>query len=214
MSSTRSALVLLNGSPPEESLLHSIWNQTDFKIFADGAADSLIGSSYFPDLILGDLDSIHPASLEYHKDTEILLLSDQNTTDAEKSLLYCIKEGFQTVHFLGSQGKRTDHGLYNLALLGRPEYAELDIIIWTETEKIFAIREKTTLHGQIQQSISIFSIFSPVNSVTSTGLEYSLHNTAMSFDGLSSISNRFAKNTVTIDPGEGQLLIALERISD
>ncbi|KAI3382859.1 hypothetical protein SNEBB_005428 [Seison nebaliae] len=76
-------------------LLQKIWNNFDYRMCADGAANklrkiNLLSPTHppmIPDLITGDLDSINKETIQYFEKNENLYqLSDQNLTDFRKCI--------------------------------------------------------------------------------------------------------------------------------
>jgi thiamine pyrophosphokinase len=113
------ALLLANGEPPAEELLAARAAQCDLFVCADGAAATALAAGLKPHLVLGDLDSLDAATRQALGDTELLRLSDQDTTDLEKAFVTLLERGVTEVLVLGAGGRRWDHFLANLSVLAR-----------------------------------------------------------------------------------------------
>ena len=97
------ALVILN-SPSVvkcKDLLNIVWGHSDVRICADGGANKLYEMyagdnanefstdvAYLPNLIKGDLDSLHPEIGEYYKSKGVSVVKkdDQDTNDLDKCM--------------------------------------------------------------------------------------------------------------------------------
>ena len=111
------ALILCNGDPPSRSLASRIASAADMVIAADGGANIARQLRLRPDVILGDLDSISPATRRFFRTTPFLKISRQDSTDLEKALTYAQQQGIARVTILGSTGRRIDFTFGNMAVL-------------------------------------------------------------------------------------------------
>ena len=101
-------------------------------VCCDGAADAYRRRfRRWPDVIIGDFDSIVPsASSTTGVDTGwlssasrrgrrrygvmVVRVPDQETNDLEKAMAYCAKQGWKTPVIVGATGKREDHTIGNV----------------------------------------------------------------------------------------------------
>ncbi len=207
----KTALIILNGEEPSKELLSEFWQKAEFRVCADGAADVLFSFHLEPDIILGDLDSISPEVQCEFNSVSIKKMFDQNKTDGEKAINYCVDNGFSRLFILGAFGKRVDHTLYNLELLKKTTHPEVEISILSDEDEAFLVRKNKTLYAEAGTRISIFPVFGKVSNVTSLGLKYPLNNDTLEMGNFSSLSNEFVGDTVTLDFASGELLIVVER---
>ncbi len=207
----KSALVLLNGRPPSKELLFRFWHRVDCRVCADGAAKTLLEYDLAPDIVLGDMDSIDPSAIRAFPGSRILKNPDQNRTDGEKALLFCLESGLESVYVLGALGGRTDHCLYNIGLLRKERFAALRLRLLSDSEEILLVRRHIELHEKIGTGISLMPVFGPVQGVSTRGLLYPLADDLLELGGLSSISNRFSQPSAVIDFPAGELLVLIDR---
>ncbi|MBU3917214.1 thiamine diphosphokinase [bacterium] len=207
----KTALIILNGEKPSKELLEEFWQKTELKVCADGAADMLLAFHLEPDIILGDLDSISQEIQCELSSVRIIKMLDQNKTDGEKAIKYCIDNGFSHLFILGALGKRIDHTLYNLELLKKMNFPGVEISLFSEEDEAFLAQSKKTLRAKVGARISLFPLFGKVHGVTSLGLKYPLNNDTLEMGRFSSLSNEFVEDSATINLSSGALLVVIER---
>jgi len=211
MTSSRKSLVILNGSKPHRSLIQKFWNEVDCRICADGAANTLIDYQLEPDVIIGDFDSASENIEKYLSKSKVVKDFDQNTTDGEKALNYCIKEKYLNITILGALGKRLDHTLYNLSLLKYFKDKTVSVTIYSDEDIIFLITGYREFQEPIGTRISLMPIFGEVTNVESVGLRYPLTGETLTFGLFSSISNVTDRELASISVGSGDLLVVIQR---
>lgn len=208
---SKTALVVLKGSPPSRELLDEFIPVADTVICADGAASVLKRYNVLPDVIMGDFDSVTEEMLNEFDSSTLIKIEEQETTDGEKTLNYCLENGWHHIIVLGAFGGRIDHSLHNLELLKKYHRSELNIRMVTEKEELFLIAGRTIIQGEKGRRISIIPVCGVVNNVTTEGLAWNLERRRFSFGRFSSISNRFEAVEAVIDFDEGELLVIIER---
>jgi thiamine pyrophosphokinase len=167
------AVILADGSFPVHEIPLGHLRDADHIICCDGSAESLVMADLEPEAIVGDLDSINPEIAERFKD-RLFQDSDQDTNDLTKSVRWCIKKGFREIVILGATGKREDHTIGNISLLG--EYCrEIKVTMITDTGTIIPLLKSCEVLSFTGQQVSIFSI-DPETQITSKGLKYKLTN--------------------------------------
>jgi len=103
-------VILANGSFPTHPVPLSILNRAKHVIACDGAV------SHYPeaDVIIGDGDSVPDVCRG-----KFIQIDEQEDNDLTKATLYCLRQGWQRIAYLGCTGLREDHTLGNIALLMR-----------------------------------------------------------------------------------------------
>ena len=163
-------------------------------------------------MILGDLDSIHPDTLQRFSDVEIIKDSDQFSTDTMKVIDHELSHGMEELLLLGATGGRIDHALSNLSLLAR--YADLvKLTIVDNYSEILFIKDSITFESVIGRKISLI-VIGGESSVTSKGLRWELDGESQRFSPFG-ISNEVAYSPVTIEvEGSGIFLFKLFEMRD
>jgi len=103
------ACVIANGEIPGAALVKRLARAADIVICADGGTRHAVRLGIRPDVILGDLDSLSAADRRRFQDAAVLRIPDQESTDLEKAIRYCLRRGFGSVVIVGAVGDRLDH---------------------------------------------------------------------------------------------------------
>src|SRR5690606_28020488 len=103
--------------------------EADMVIAADGGAEHAIREGLSLSLVIGDMDSIRPATLEMlvHNGVEVLKFpAEKNETDLELALLEAARRGLASIRVIGALGDRLDQTIANIYLLGLPQLVGRD----------------------------------------------------------------------------------------
>lgn len=132
-----SAVIIGNGDFPRTEYPRYLIATADHIVCCDGAlstwlrsAEKIFGEKRLPDVIIGDMDSLSPTLQKRYAD-RIVHVSEQDFNDQTKALRYVLENwaDVDTIHFIGSSGKREDHTIGNFSLL--MEYAKALSGKWT-----------------------------------------------------------------------------------
>jgi len=155
--------------------LEPLPEEFDALIALDGATKHLNNSSIIPDYILGDLDTINSETIEYYKNknTEIIKIPDQNSTDLDKGIVFAQKLGATTIIIINALYGRMDHTLYNTRVLKKYYDPLLHIELWNNNEKLLYLEnQKVILKGNIDSNVALLSFPSCI--ISSSGLKYDM----------------------------------------
>ena len=122
----------------------------------------------WPEVIIGDLDSISPHFLLPPFSFLLIRDADQNTNDMEKAMAYCAKQGWRKPVIVGATGKREDHTLGNVF---RALAYGCEIV--TDHGRFVPLCGKATFMVPKGTAVSIFAP-DPKTRMTSKGLEWPL----------------------------------------
>lgn len=211
MGEIKTALIILKGEKPNLKMVKNLQQNTDYIICADGAIQFCEEINLIPNLVIGDFDSIPEKSINKLQKVEYLKVNDQDTTDGEKALLYCLNHGFNHVNIIGGFGGRVDHSLYNIELLKKFYKRGLKINSYSATERVFITRERAQFEEETGTRLSFFPIFGKVNQLFSRGLKWTLDGATLEFGLASSISNEICSSPAEITFQDNELLIVLEQ---
>ena len=200
-------ILFLNGDLPSVKTIKKYCRPNDYVICADGGANGIAKSGIVPDIILGDLDSITKANLNYFrkKGVEIRKISEQDTTDFEKSLFYILEHNLNNVIVFGAVSSRPDHTLNNFSILKR-YYKILDIKMIDKEFEIFYVKKSVSFKSEIGKTVSFMAM--PIaKGISTKGLKYALKNETLEFGIREGTLNKTSAKTINISFKFGNLLL-------
>lgn len=169
----------------------------DLVIAADGGALPLLARERWPNLVIGDLDSIDTPALARLEQRGVSIIRHpraKDETDLELALLHAAEQGADQIDVLGALGGRWDHTLANVALLALPELVGRRVRLLADRQTLFLVRDTAALEGQRGDTVSLLPITAAAEGVTTEGLQYPLSDATLSFDRARGVSN------VLLDP--------------
>lgn len=203
----RIAIIFLNGELPDEKLMKKYSIRNFFKICADGAANSLISTNIQPDIIIGDFDSITEKVSKYFrkKGTTLMKISEQETTDFEKSLNYGISVGFKEFVIFGALSNRTDHTFNNFSVAKR-YYRKINLLFVDNVFETEFIIKKIKFKYLKNQTVSLLP-FPIARKVKTLGLKYRLRDEDLELGIREGTLNVSTGKNVSIEFVSGDLLL-------
>ena len=229
-------MVILNTKILNESRLVHLWNQAKYRVTVDGGTnrwyqivlknkDQIVRPN--PDLITGDLDSIHPQVLEHYQhqdDCQIVKTPDQNYTDFTKAIQEISKRDIpaNSIVAYAEHSGRLDQifGIFETLfhvkdLSSQPVFvASSTSIEWLLNPGEHSIHLPTTKVENLH--CGLIPLGEPCPGVKTSGFKWNLQgDQTLAFGQLVSTSNRFAPGCkkaqiTTFKP----LLFTMELISE
>lgn len=200
------AAIVANGQIRDLQKVRGLLEGSLLVIAADGGLVNCDRMGIVPDLIVGDFDSAPKELLEKYSSVEQLRYpTDKDKTDLELAIELALERGFKKLRLFGALENRTDHTLVNLHLLLR--YPD-QLMICTERERIFPLKNKAVVTTRPGQAISLLPLGKPAQGVTTCGLKWEIENRTVDHRYLS-ISNLCLGNEVTVNIEEGMLICFL-----
>lgn len=201
-----SIALVVNGEIKDYTLISEKIKRHKRLIAVDGGLNHCYFMHVLPQLLIGDLDSALPETIEYFSNIDIQQYpAEKDETDLELALnmLDLIQE---KAIVYGALGGRIDHTLYNLSLLCRyPDRLSFE----TEKETIFALPQHKTISCYPGQTISLIPLGNSALNVTTRGLKWELHNRTLN-QSFMSLSNICLGQSFEISFTDGQLLCCLQ----
>ncbi len=114
------ALLLGNGEPPSAELFLREAQSADIFICADGAAQFALARGVWPNMAVGDFDSLDAGVLTRLRERGVDIEThpaEKDDTDIQLAAECAIKLGARSFVLLGCGGKRLDHTLGNMQVL-------------------------------------------------------------------------------------------------
>ena len=189
------SLIVCGGTPPTKNLLDNEIKEANLKIAADSGGYVYLGNKFYPDIVIGDLDSFKYTN---HEGVNILHDPSQETNDLEKALDYALLKGTRRCVVLGALGKRFDHTIKNISVLQQFHSSFESIIFRDDYGDLFLIKSPFKANYEVGTVISFFPIGNPVHGFTSRGVKYPLTNSVLIMGKQDGTSNEITSDTLEI----------------
>lgn len=178
-------------------------------IAADSGAELAHTLGLNIDLLVGDLDSISPETLDMLKQSDVQVErhpADKDATDLELALAAAISLEPERILVIGGGGGRLDHALGELLLLSDDTYAGVQVDAKLGAAAVHVIRGERTLFGEPGELVSLFAVQGQAAGVKTAGLVYPLRGETLDSGSSRGMSNVFAAVEARISLERGVLL--------
>ncbi|MFQ5799041.1 MAG: thiamine diphosphokinase [Bacteroidota bacterium] len=201
----KKALVICNGELLQGPRLRALAEDADIIACADGGANQAKKYGIFPDMIVGDLDSIEKKAKNYFRKVKMICNTNDDQTDLEKVLDVLLAKGVNEVTVVGATGRRTDHTITNFSILKK--YHRKCTLRYLDAHcEISLVDRATKFSGRKGELISLAPL-GKVEGITTRGLKYRLRNEALDVGVREGQSNVIVSNPVEISVKRGTLLL-------
>lgn len=197
------AILCLNSTLPNANFF-SLFSAVPL-IAADGAALHLRAMQREASIIIGDMDTLQRSGrYEEFAATPQLAIDDQESTDFEKCLSYCLAQRWHAVLVCGIHGGEMEHTLNNWSIAMR--YAQrMHLCIYDAGRYGLPVYAPVVLPTQSNETISL--IPQPRALLSTQGLYWPLHNEELQLGTREGARNRATGSTVQLDIHSGSLLV-------
>ncbi len=204
------AVVVADGDPAPEDV--EVVRDADLLVAADGGARWLEGLGRTPDLVVGDLDSLDPATIarggvacarvERHP-------TDKDASDTELAVDAALRSGADRVVVLGGLGgARLDHELANILLLGDPALSgAVRLQRGDTTVRALSGPGSADLAVAAGATVTLLPIGARAVGVTTRGLRYPLEDEPLAVGRSRGLSNVVTGERASVSLRAGMLLI-------
>jgi thiamine pyrophosphokinase len=181
-------------------------------IAADGGLAQAERLGLEVDVVVGDMDSVSPASL----DAAIARGAEaerhpraKDATDLELALARATRSGCDRIIVIGGLGGRIDHLIGNALLLATAVGHESDIEWWADSAHVSFVRPgrprcSAARSGDI---VSLIPVGGPASGVSTEGLRWSLEDATLDTGSTRGISNQAVEATFSVAVSGGTLVI-------
>lgn len=196
------ACIISNGNIKNKELHLKVIESCNLVICADGGADNARKLGVTPDAIIGDMDSISEETKHYFDGRcEFIIDKDQDRTDTELALSYCIQRTAQEIVMLGCIGARFDHTLANLiTMINSPVPSRMI----DDNNEILLVDKELIIDGKMDDVVSIIPL-TDIKQLNATGLKWKV-SSDVSFGWLG-VCNRMFGTEARISAAEGKVLV-------
>jgi thiamine pyrophosphokinase len=208
------AVIFANGELPDPQGARDFLQTCDIVIAADGGTLHALALDVFPDVVVGDLDSL-PLDQRRHLEASgcriISFPARKDETDLELALHYATAEGATEIVVLAALGGRLDQTIANVMLLTMPELRRIDVRIIEGAQEAFLIENEATIEGKVGDTLSLIPLGGDAVGVTTEGLEWPLEEDTLHFGPARGVSNVLAASRAQVRLEDGLLLCIVIR---
>jgi thiamine pyrophosphokinase len=206
-------IIFANGDLPDLEKARALLHDDDFIIAADGGTRHALALGKFPNVIIGDLDSVtfdlRPLT---DKGTQIVQFShDKNETDLELAIQHALTLNPQQVIILAALGGRLDQTLGNISLLSDLRPSTFDLRLDDGIEEVFFCHDQVQINGTAGDIVSLIPWQGEVTGVVTADLKWPLRNEVLYPNKTRGISNEMLGNTAAVQIKSGLLLVVHRR---
>ena len=206
-------IIFANGDLPDLEKARALLHDDDFIIAADGGTRHVLALGKFPNVIIGDLDSVtfdlRPLT---DKGTQIVQFShDKNETDLELAIQHALTLNPQQVIILAALGGRLDQTLGNISLLSDLRPSTFDLRLDDGIEEVFFCHDQVQIDGTAGDLVSLIPWQGEVTGVVTTDLRWPLRSEVLCPHKTRGISNEMLGNTAAVQIKSGLLLVVHRR---
>lgn len=213
MSGFKKAIVVANGPPQMGQAVRNVVEHAAdaLVICADGGAEVALKMGLYPRLVVGDMDSVNPRTLNALEAAGAELLRfppDKDETDLELALLEAVKRGATDISILAAMGARIDHALSNLYLLTLPALQNCIVYLVDDNQSVWVVQPGThPLIGAIGDTVSLIPFQGDAQGITTHGLRYPLSDETLYLGPARGVSNVIISPEASVTFKSGTLLI-------
>ncbi len=202
-------LIVANGEWPQSFDVEENISQFSVLVALDGATNRLIELNIIPDVVIGDLDSIHPDVLEQcnMNGTQIVHDSNQELSDISKGLGW-VKQHYPDSYssVVGIEIGRYDHHLAAYSALFECKSSAVILLDGWKAQRV----DSTPREIKIQPGKLVSLIpFGAASGVHLDGCKYPLNHESLS-SGTRGVSNEAVDSVITVSVESGDLLLLVQ----
>ncbi len=206
------ALIIAGGNPVKPETAARLPSPS-WVVAADSGLDQARRLEIAPDLVVGDMDSVSAAALDWAEKTGIPIdrhPTDKDATDLELAIDAAAAAGFASAVIIGGNGGRIAHTLANAMLLLPAR--SIDVTWVTSWATIAAVRtgESRTFDSGDGELLSVLPVGGPAQ-CASEGLRWKLDGASLEAGSSRGVSNEIAGPIARVQVLSGQVLTVQER---
>jgi thiamine pyrophosphokinase len=203
------ALIIANGDIPGagvvRALARAVKRRSGLILCADGGSAHAMALGIRPSVILGDLDSLPRGVRASFPRSTVIRYPDQESTDLEKAVRYCIAAGCASADIVGATGGRIDHTAGALGCLRRFG-RRISLRIIDRAGELRLLRRRERIPARRGEAFSLIPL-GRCRGIVLTGALYPLAGESLEPGVREGISNRALGGALTIRHATGTLLL-------
>jgi len=178
-------------------------------VCADGGVQRALRAGWRPHEVVGDLDSLDPATEAWLVEVGASVYRhppDKDKTDTELAVDLVVQRGFRSCYLVAALGGRVDHTLANLLLLRYAADRGLDLRILDGRTYVQLVRGRTVLDARPGDIVSLFSLQPTSRGITTRGLRFSLVGGSLVLGSSLGVSNEVTEPEPAVEVLDGELV--------
>lgn len=207
----RTVLVVAGGDPPHPDLLAGrVLPAADLVVAADSGADHAVALGLGVDVLVGDLDSVAPATVDAVRaaGAEVVAVPrDKDATDVELALDAAWGRGADHLVLVGGHGGRLDHALATMAALASVATPARRVEAWMGPAHVAITVDQVPIDGRVGELVSLIPLGGPVDEVTTTGLRWPLTGAHLPYGSTWGVSNELVRVPAGVSVDGGVLAV-------
>lgn len=212
----RHALIFIGGDAPHDSVRLAL-PEAGLVIAADSGWSHAIAMGRTPDVLVGDMDSIHPDHLAEARASDAEIIehpTDKDFTDTELALQLARKFDYRHIHLVSGGGDRFDHLLAMVhSLVEHSDDSTLTAHVGAQHIRIVTPRETATFTTTPGATVSLIPLGGHAKGVSTQGLQWELRRSTLRSFASRGVSNIAVAPTVTIALRTGALAVITSPIT-
>lgn len=182
--------------------------EEDYVIAGDGGFRHCQQRGIYPDLVVGDFDSLGYRPQHPHV---LAVKPEKDETDMRLAVREGIRRGFRSFRLYGGTGGRLSHTMANIQLLAELAGQRMEAVLVGDHCRIWVIKEGSlSFSGEESGFLSVFSLGDRAAGVTLTNLKYPLFGAVLTKDFALGVSNEFIGKPACVSVECGTLLVIAE----
>jgi thiamine pyrophosphokinase len=208
-------ILIVGGGPVDPDQLRAeLAAAPQLVIAADRGGRYLREAGRWPDLLVGDFDSLDRAELEAFQAAGVELRpfpADKDWTDMELALEIALEKDVSSIRILGGLGGRLDHTFSNAGLLAKAFERGVNAILLDPANELYLVGpgQPLQLAKRDGWGLSLIPLSARASGVTTTGLVFPLHEETLLLSGTRGVHNRFSTSEAQVEVAGGLLLAHL-----
>lgn len=186
--------------------------KSDYIIAADGGYDYVCNLGLVPDELIGDFDSLgSEEELRLAPATSLTRYPvEKDDTDSALAVKRAIEKGFETIFLFGAAGgKRIDHTIANIALLGYAVDNGAQAYLFDGESCLTVIKDGTAVFDRgCNGTLSVFAFGGRAEGVTIKNMKYATDHVELVPETTLGVSNSFIGKEASVVVEKGKLLFA------
>ena len=205
-------IIFANGHFSQQKRCQQYISKKDVIICANGGTLNALKLGIFPNIIVGDMDSLPDSIVNDMKAEGVEIIRHpvkKDKTDLELALATAIKHGAKEILLLTVLGGRLDQQMANIMLLTRPEWQSARLGLVQDNQRAWLLRgpDEITLAGKPGDTLSLVPLCTLLKGIDISGAEWPMQNGEVKMGSTHTISNSFSGNEVTVKIQSGVGLV-------